>query len=220
MSEPIIPLEYHALTRSGRRIFRRLLVMLRPQWGTIALAVICLLLSLPAELFPGLTWMYVTDRLILRHDTRATAWLASFAELPDDSRIENDAQRAIQLQIWWMTGKGALVERHSRGKRYLGIPDAARFFAASAELGSLLRGVARSGDSARLDDLFAQHATRVDGEARDQVRARLRSAGVPRDIAVLPPRIDAVFMDGKPADAQCVQVTDLDDQLLRDWSAL
>src|SRR5438552_448373 len=75
MPEPIIPLEYHALKRSGGRIFRRLLVMLRPQWSTIALAVICLLLSLPAELFPGLTWMYVTDRLILQHDTRATSIL-------------------------------------------------------------------------------------------------------------------------------------------------
>jgi ABC-type multidrug transport system fused ATPase/permease subunit len=46
--------------------------MLRPHWGTIALAVLCLLLSLPAELFPGLTWMYVTDRLILGHETGST----------------------------------------------------------------------------------------------------------------------------------------------------
>src|SRR5205085_664873 len=72
MSEPSIPLEYHALERSGGHVFRRLLAMLRPQWGAIALAVVFLLLSLPAELFPGLTWMYVTDQLILRQPTRAT----------------------------------------------------------------------------------------------------------------------------------------------------
>jgi ABC-type multidrug transport system fused ATPase/permease subunit len=57
------------------RIFRRLLWMLRPQWGAVALAVVFLLLSLPAELFPGLTWMYVTDRLILDNPTRATSIL-------------------------------------------------------------------------------------------------------------------------------------------------
>src|SRR5262249_39634539 len=56
-------------------VFPRLLRMLRPHWGAIALAVVFLLMSLPAELFPGLTWMYVTDELILRQPTRATAIL-------------------------------------------------------------------------------------------------------------------------------------------------
>ena len=56
------------------RIFRRLLYMLRPHWGTIALAVVLLLLSLPAELFPGLTWMYVTDELIITHKTAEPSW--------------------------------------------------------------------------------------------------------------------------------------------------
>jgi ABC-type multidrug transport system fused ATPase/permease subunit len=57
------------------RIFRRLLYMLRPDWGTIALAVVLLLLSLPAELFPGLAWMYVTDELILGRATRSSSLL-------------------------------------------------------------------------------------------------------------------------------------------------
>jgi ABC-type multidrug transport system fused ATPase/permease subunit len=39
--------------------------MLRPSWGWIAIAVVLLLLSLPAELFPGLAWMYATDKLLL-----------------------------------------------------------------------------------------------------------------------------------------------------------
>jgi ABC-type multidrug transport system fused ATPase/permease subunit len=51
-------------------MFRRILLLLRPQWSMIALAVVLLLLSLPAELFPGLTWLYVTDSLILDHNTR------------------------------------------------------------------------------------------------------------------------------------------------------
>src|SRR3954454_14145856 len=57
------------------RFFRRIARLLRPQWGTIAVAVALLLLSLPAELFPGLTWLYVTDRLILNKDTRAVTIL-------------------------------------------------------------------------------------------------------------------------------------------------
>src|SRR3954451_23447828 len=57
------------------RIFTRLLGMIRGQWITIILAVILLLLSLPAELFPGLTWMYVTDELILHKPTRFSDWL-------------------------------------------------------------------------------------------------------------------------------------------------
>src|SRR5207247_480227 len=58
----------------SRRIFRRLLLRLRPHWGSIALAVVLLLLSSPAELFPGMTWMYVTDQLILNDHTRAV-WI-------------------------------------------------------------------------------------------------------------------------------------------------
>src|SRR3954452_318484 len=62
-------------------VFRRLLRMLRPHYGTIALALVLLLLSTPAELFPGLTWMYVTDRLVLGTGTRSGAilgWIFSF----------------------------------------------------------------------------------------------------------------------------------------------
>src|SRR5438876_165796 len=62
-------------TVSSRGIFRRLLLMLRPHWGSIALAVVLLLLSSPAELFPGMTWMYVTDQLILNDHTKAVAIL-------------------------------------------------------------------------------------------------------------------------------------------------
>jgi ABC-type multidrug transport system fused ATPase/permease subunit len=56
----------------SKGIFRRLLYMLRPHWATIGLAVVLLLCSLPGELFPGLTWMYVTDALISGQDSNAT----------------------------------------------------------------------------------------------------------------------------------------------------
>ncbi len=49
--------------------------MLRPHWWTIILAVVLLLLSLPAELFPAMVWMYVTDKLILDRPTQSSALL-------------------------------------------------------------------------------------------------------------------------------------------------
>jgi hypothetical protein len=57
-------------TQPPSRVLRRLLSMLRPQAGVIAIALVLLLLSMPGELFPGLIWMYVTDKLITQKPTR------------------------------------------------------------------------------------------------------------------------------------------------------
>ena len=51
-------------------VFRRLLWMLRPQWGWIAVALALLLVSMPGELFPAFIWQYVTDDLILKNISR------------------------------------------------------------------------------------------------------------------------------------------------------
>ena len=48
------------------RVFRRLLQLLRPQWGNISLGVLLLLLSMPAELFPAFIWLYVADGLAMK----------------------------------------------------------------------------------------------------------------------------------------------------------
>lgn len=39
--------------------------MLRPHWPAIGLGVVLLVLSAPAELFPAITWGYVTDQIVL-----------------------------------------------------------------------------------------------------------------------------------------------------------
>lgn len=148
----------------------------------------------------------------------ATEWLASAASFADADRIEDDAQRAIQLQIWWFNGKGALVERHVGGRRYLTVPDGARFRAAAQELLALLQQIKAAGDTARWQELLERHASRVDPQWREDVSARLQ--GVPRRVAVLPPRLDAVLdAEGHLVDAQSVPVADLDDQMMRDWAA-
>lgn len=148
----------------------------------------------------------------------ATSLLAAAADLPDHGPIENDRQRAAQLQIWWFTGKGALVERHLKGRRYFSVPEAGRFAAAAGELAQLLRDIARSGDAARLESLFEMHASQADGSLRDEVRQRLRAAGVPLRVAVLPPRLDPILQDGKVIDAQSAPITDLDAEILRSWN--
>src|SRR6476646_2561076 len=63
---------------SSSRIFSRLLGMLRPYWGWIALGVIMLILSAPCELFPAITWQYITDDVVLHKDTRPwmTTWFS------------------------------------------------------------------------------------------------------------------------------------------------
>jgi ATP-binding cassette subfamily B protein len=54
---------------TGGVIFRRLMRMLRPHWGMIAVALTLLLLSMPGELFPAMIWMYVADYLIRQAHT-------------------------------------------------------------------------------------------------------------------------------------------------------
>ena len=150
----------------------------------------------------------------------ATSWLASAANVPEGDRVEDDRQRAIQLQIWWFTGKGALAERRANGRRFLAVPDPAQFRKAAAELLGLLDEIARLGDSGRAADLLERHASQVNPEWRDEVLARLRAAGLPRRIAVLPPRIRAVAGEGRIADAEAVPIDDLDAEILRDWTTL
>src|SRR4051794_4668763 len=68
-------------TAPGGRVFRRLLRLLRPYWGMIALGIVLLVASTPCELFPALVWKYVTDDLILRgqsHPTAVLPYLFSF----------------------------------------------------------------------------------------------------------------------------------------------
>ena len=150
----------------------------------------------------------------------AVSWLAAAADLPEGDRIESDRARAVQLQIWWFQSKGALIERRSGGRRYFSASDDTRFREAAQELDALLRDIGKSANAARLEELLSAHATRADPSLRDEISARLRAAGVPRRIALLPPRIEAIVQDGKPVDARAVPIEDLDAEILRDWSQL
>src|SRR5688572_11272438 len=71
MDEPS-PRDDVAKSQPSGPVIRRLLRMLRPHGWVIAIALVLLLLSMPGELFPGLIWMYVTDRLITHEPTTAS----------------------------------------------------------------------------------------------------------------------------------------------------
>lgn len=60
---------------ASSKTFGRLLELIRPQWGMVVAGLILLLLSMPAELFPGIVWMYVADDLLL-HDASSTSVFA------------------------------------------------------------------------------------------------------------------------------------------------
>jgi hypothetical protein len=146
----------------------------------------------------------------------ALQWLASLAAVEGEDRIEAGRERAAQLQMWWFTSKGALVERRSGGVRYFTVPDPARFRAVAIELRDLLLANRSSGESGRVRELLERHASRADPQLRDEVLSRL--SAVPRRVAVLPPRLDPVLQDGAVVDARAVPVQDLDEQVLRDWA--
>jgi peptidase M49-like protein len=146
----------------------------------------------------------------------ALRWLASLGAVEEGDRVEDDRVRAAQLQIWWFSSNGALVERRSRGARYYTVPDPARFQAMAMQLRNLLLQERAAGEAGPVHDLLERHAGRVDPHLREEVRSRL--SGIPRRVAVLPPRLEAVLRDGAVVDAQAVPVEDLDDQVLRDWA--
>src|SRR3954471_9096972 len=61
------------------RVFRRLVLLLRPYWPMIALGLFLLLLSVPCELFPAIVWRFVTDDVVLsKHTSPRLAWWFSF----------------------------------------------------------------------------------------------------------------------------------------------
>src|ERR1051325_75518 len=63
---------------SNAAVFRRMLKMLRPYWGRMALGIFVLVLSTPAELFPAISWMYITDHIALGKNTAPwmTRWFS------------------------------------------------------------------------------------------------------------------------------------------------
>ncbi|MDB5358632.1 MAG: transporter ATP-binding protein [Phycisphaerales bacterium] len=94
--------DYQTKSRQARQpsspVFFRLLGMLRPYWGMIALGMLMLLLSVPGELFPALVWKYVTDDLILRGHSRPTPILGTLFSF--GGRLVSPVHLLFSSLIW------------------------------------------------------------------------------------------------------------------------
>ncbi|HEY1628440.1 MAG TPA: ABC transporter ATP-binding protein, partial [Tepidisphaeraceae bacterium] len=83
-------------------VFSRLVRMLRPYWGLIALGSVLLLLSMPAELFPAIVWMYVVDFLILHKPTATSQHLDFFISF--HGHIHSTFALLISATLIWQLG--------------------------------------------------------------------------------------------------------------------
>src|SRR3954451_11299508 len=92
---------------SRGRVFRRLLLMLRPYWGMIAVGLVLLLFAMPAELFPAFVWMYVTDFLVMRRPTPVSQHLNFFFSL--NGRFP-DWRPLLASSLVWLLSVYALGE--------------------------------------------------------------------------------------------------------------
>ncbi len=86
----------------SKGVFVRLLQMLRPHWGMIAVALVVLLLSMPGELFPGMVWMYVVDHLIRHDDTFWTRFM--HRGISFNGRVVGPLKLLVSAVIFWMYG--------------------------------------------------------------------------------------------------------------------
>src|SRR4051812_6256792 len=82
----------------GWIVFRRLLGMLRPQYGLIGVGVVLLILSTPCELFPAFVWKFVTDDIVMRGDRPTMPWL--YAWFSFGGRIQSQWWLVISAALW------------------------------------------------------------------------------------------------------------------------
>jgi hypothetical protein len=147
----------------------------------------------------------------------ASHWLAAAADAPEDGHLDAHGLRALWLEASSMASKGVVHDRREGGKRYLEV-DRAQFAQAAGELVRLFDELEKSGNAARVAELFEQQGARVDLATRDEMNERLHA--IARHVALVPPRIVPVLEDQRVTDAHAVPIGDLDEEVLRALQAL
>src|SRR5690349_19458256 len=80
----------------NRRVFRRLLKMLRPFWGWIALAAGLLLIAAPCELFPAMAWGFITDDIVLKNPR--SPWMGKWFSF--NGRLHDRLHLLLSATTW------------------------------------------------------------------------------------------------------------------------
>jgi ABC-type multidrug transport system fused ATPase/permease subunit len=85
--------------------FKRLVLMLRPWWWVIGVALVLLLASMPCDLFPAFVWQYVTDDLVLTgvsHPTGFHAIVERFLQwmMSLDGALGSKLHLLISATLW------------------------------------------------------------------------------------------------------------------------
>lgn len=70
------PLDNQTNPPPGKKVFRRLLGMLRPYTPQVTTGLLLLVISSPCELFPAMVWRFVTDDVVLQSHT--SPWLLAW----------------------------------------------------------------------------------------------------------------------------------------------
>ncbi|HEX4124372.1 MAG TPA: ABC transporter ATP-binding protein [Tepidisphaeraceae bacterium] len=82
----------------GGLIFLRLWRLLGPWKWWIALGVVMLLAAMPADLFPGLIWLYVTDDIILHWHGKPTPVLSTLVSL--GGHVHGALRLLLSATVW------------------------------------------------------------------------------------------------------------------------
>ena len=139
--------------------------------------------------------------------------------LPSDA-IDEDHDRGQMMTVRYAIERGAVREESRDGKRYLRIPDIRTWRTVVSELLAELQRIRAEGDYDAARALVETYGARAPEGWRDEARRRAELAGIPAQIAFVPPALEPVRdPTGAIVDVRAVVPVDLE-SLMLSWSAI
>jgi len=125
--------------------------------------------------------------------------------IPNGETIEQDHVRAQSLIVRYAMAKGAVQQVEKDGKKYLIVPDVARWRTVIAELLAEVMRVKAEGDYEKGKSLIENYGRSLEPSLRDDSVRRAKAAGLPTHLAFLAPKLKALKNDkGEVTDATVV----------------
>lgn len=143
--------------------------------------------------------------------SRAVFSLLQLATVPEGEVAEESHLRADLIAFGYLKDKGAIVIEERAGKTFFVVKDPDAWHKAIGELLAEHHRIKATGDKAAIKALVEKYGSRINPKWRDQVIARLKSLGLPRAIATIPPVLSPVLDgSGRVVDAKAEQTISLD----------